>query len=74
MGFFSKKEKETKKQAQDEVKTTHEEIGDEAIEMIFLELKEIRKIIERNRVGLEVTTELVGKLSLEIKELQKQKG
>ena len=72
MGFFSKFD--AKKQEQEEVKTTHEEISDEAIEMIFIEIKELRKIIETNRAELKLTTELVGKLSLEIKELQKEKS
>lgn len=72
MGFFSKFD--AKPQVQEEVKTAHEEISDEAIEMIFKEIGSLRKIMETNRVELKLTTELVGKLSLEIKELQKQKS
>lgn len=72
MGFFSKFD--AKKQAQDELKTSSKDLSDEVIEMIFQEICDLRKIVESKKAELKLTTELVGKLSLEIKELQKQNG
>ena len=72
MGFFTKFD--AKKQAQDELKTSSKDLSDEVIEMIFKEIGDLRKIVESKKAELKLTTELVGKLSLEIKELQKQNG
>lgn len=42
--------------------------------MHFGEYRRLRKVVETNEVQLKATEELVHKLSLEIKELQKQNG